>query len=105
MDFSFLFCRFCRFYSMRHDQVLGMPARRFWMMESQIERVSAYEKLQDVPLHQVGMEGEHVKKYVDRLQESLGDVYDVRPEEFVKTDEDQKKRLQQLSRSVGKGVY
>lgn len=102
VDFSFVFCRFVRFYGMTDGHVLNMPIRRFWYMEQQLERVRAQELSIQIPLMQCGMGGEHVKEYHHALQERVGQVADVRSTEYVRTSDDDKKRLAALSSSSNK---
>lgn len=97
MDFGFVFCRFIRFYHFTDEYALNIPVRRFWFMNAQIERVTAYEMLTQIQLHQSSASGEHAQQLAEQLKEQMGSVSDVRPVEFVTTDEANKEALSQIS--------
>jgi len=79
---------------------MKMPVRRFWFMQAQIDRISAIESLDKLPLVQSAMGGEGVKDYAASLKERAGTIVDSRPVEIIKTEESEKEKLRALSGKV-----
>lgn len=69
-------------------------------MDSQIERLIAFESLRAVPVHQSSMGGKGVKEMIEKFKETMGEVSSTRPVEFVKTDEAEKQKLRALSGKI-----
>ncbi len=89
-----MFSRFCWFYGWTDTHVLAMPARRFWMMERQIERIRAEEDIRAVNLHSTitpptsDITLKRLTDYVGRLTLEIGDKFVLRRNMMVAPEPD-----------------
>jgi hypothetical protein len=59
---------------MTDRHVLDMPIKRFWLMNSSIERVSAQQNIRQVMVGLSSQGGEAAQETVDRLTVEMGTV-------------------------------
>lgn len=59
---------------MSDEQVLDMPALRFWMMQSNINRVSAERDMRSLTMYNSAMSSEGAGKYRESLELEMGNV-------------------------------
>jgi hypothetical protein len=78
MDFAYIFSKFCWFYRMTDQQVLGMPLRRFWTMYWQIERIEAEDSIRRVSDLASTNSKEMLKGRLEDLEHQLGTPIDVK---------------------------
>lgn len=89
-----MFSRFCWFYGWTDTHVLGMPSRRFWMMERQIDRIRAENEIRQVSLHSAINPPSHastvqrLNEYIGKLTLEIGDKFTVRRNMFVAPEPD-----------------
>ena len=69
-----MFSRFCHFYSMSDAQVLDMPVRRFWLMNSNIQRIQAEFDLRKMSVVASAQDGKAYEQYRKTLVIEIGDV-------------------------------
>jgi hypothetical protein len=75
MDFGFVFCRLCHFYAMSDRQVLRMPIRRFWLMQLNINRISAERDMRSLSVSAAAAcSGDGIKQYRETLVLEIGNV-------------------------------
>lgn len=97
IDFGFVFARFVRFYGMSDQQVMDMPARRFWWMDRCINRLQAAEDMRHISLAAaVNQGGDSLKNRVDHLKEELGTIAVVVKSNIEKTAPEAKRKLLRL---------
>lgn len=89
-----MFSRFCWFYGWTDTHVLRMPARRFWMMERQIDRIRAEDDIRQVNLHSTITPPSHqstvqrLNEYLGKLTLEIGDKFTVRRNMLVAPEPD-----------------
>lgn len=59
---------------MTDEQVMKMPARRFWLMSNNIHRIEAERDMRRLTLGSVSQSGEAAKDYRQQLERELGKV-------------------------------
>lgn len=71
-----------------------MPARRFWMMERQIDRIKAEETLRELGLHTAihppsdQSKAQRLNDYIDKLTLEIGEKFTVRRNVMVAPEPD-----------------
>lgn len=62
------------------DELLDMPIKRFWFINSQIERLWAEKELRDVMVHAAVTSSEAFKTASERLERTMGTIVVFKPE-------------------------
>lgn len=81
------------FYSMSDEQVLKMPARRFWTLERQINRIRAESDLRQISTMSANNSADNHTQVRDRLVLELGDTAQFKRNLIVKRDPDAKAKF------------
>tara|TARA_R110000744_G_scaffold81833_12_gene160694 strand:+ start:6141 stop:6389 length:249 start_codon:yes stop_codon:yes gene_type:complete len=76
-------------------QVLQMPARRFWTMESGINRIMAERDLRQLQLIRAQSKTQS-EDVVNRLVDEVGETCEIVRPLMVKGDDDAKEKMQSL---------
>jgi hypothetical protein len=64
-----------RFYGLSDTHVLDMPINRFWLLNSQVDRISAQEDYRSARANMVSQSTkEGVRDYFDGLSKELGTI-------------------------------
>lgn len=82
-----------RFYGLSDEQVMGLPIRKFWLMDRMIDRIRSEEILAWLPAHFSAMGGEHVPKTVEDLRRRVGRPSVVEQVRMTREDEEKLQRL------------
>lgn len=75
-----------RFYGLDDVQVLNMPARRFWALESQISRLRSEEDLRLISANAATISEDNHRDVIDRLTLELGETCKVQHNTIVKPE-------------------
>lgn len=86
------------FYHMTDRQVLDMPAKRFWCLEAQIDRVRSEQDLRLVNVHRSVLDKESMEQVVEKLTIDLGETCSVKHSRYVKPDPNTKAKFARLTR-------
>lgn len=78
---------------MTDEQILAMPARRFWSMERQISRIQAANDLRGINIGVAVSGKEALEKTTERLVLELGETSKVKRSVIVKGDPDRKSKF------------
>lgn len=62
---------------MGYREVLELPAKTFWMLHKNIDRISAEEDIRDLQVAAHSHSGESIKEMLESLQAQMGDVIKV----------------------------
>lgn len=69
-----MFCRVCHFYAMTDVEVMSMPIYRFWLMNSNANRLMAESDLRKLTLAIYSQGGEEAEEYRATLIKEIGMV-------------------------------
>lgn len=81
---------------MTDEQVLEMPARRFWGMEAQIDRIRSEQDLRLVNIHTGTQTAKGAEETVNRLVLELGDKIQIERPTIVAPDKDAGEKLRKF---------
>ena len=74
MDFGYLFCRFCSFYSTDFETAMNTPVHTFFFMLSCINRISAEQDLRLLAVQQYSTDPKASKEFRKQLVIQMGSV-------------------------------
>ena len=83
---------------MTDEQVLNMPARRFWSMEGSINRVMAERDLRFINSSKAVNSSEANESVIQSLTDELGETCQIKRPKFVKPDGNAKNKFAQVMR-------
>lgn len=70
---AYMVCRVSRFYGMTYRDVMTLPIRTFWVMNSYVDRLRAEEELRSIDV-QVGIQSaDGYRQLIDRLHRERGE--------------------------------
>jgi len=74
IDFGFLFCRVCHFYSMSYWDVMKLPIKSFWLMSENVRRIQAENDMRAVSVAANVQSPEGLQEFHEKLVIELGEV-------------------------------
>lgn len=70
---AYMVCRVSRFYGMAYWDVMALPIRMFWVMNSYVDRLRAEEELRAIEVHASAQSAEGFRQISERLHRERGE--------------------------------
>lgn len=77
IDFGFIFARVLRHYAMSVPELLALPAKTFWMLHKNVDRLLAEDSLRLVEIGISSQSGEMAQKLGTALRKQMGTVVEI----------------------------